>query len=198
MRWIRWGPTAIVLSGVLLLGSALSCNTTKTETAGSASHVMTAEEKIARGLYLSHICGCNDCHTPGTFYGSPDTTRVLSGGELGWTGPWGTTYPRNLTPDSTGLAAWTDENIVAAIRTGHRPDGSPILPPMPWPTYSHLSDEDAFALAAYLKSLPPVHHRPPDRLPPGKKAPAALVFPPPPAWDAQNLPPPPASGTPTN
>jgi hypothetical protein len=119
---------------------------------------------------------------------------MLSGSELGWAGPWGVTYPRNLTPDSTGLAGWTDEQIVTAVREGRRPDGSPILPPMPWPGYASMPDADAFALAAYIKSLPPIHHKAPDRLPPGATPPpATLVFPPPPAWDGQNLPPPPAA-----
>ncbi len=137
-----------------------------------------------------------DCHTPGTLYGAPDTTRLLSGSELGWQGPWGTTYARNLTPDpETGLGKWTQADIVKALRIGQRPDGSPILPPMPWPSYARLSDEDLHALAAYLKSIPAVNHKVPDRLPPGTKAPAALIFPPPPAWDAQNLPPPPGAGT---
>ena len=69
---------------------------------------------------------------------------------------------------------------------------------MPWPIYTHLTDEDAHAVAAYLKTIPAVSHHVPDRLPPGAKAPAALVFPPPPAWDAQNLPPPSAAATDTS
>jgi mono/diheme cytochrome c family protein len=136
--------------------------------------------------------GCVDCHTPGTFYGAPDTTRMLSGSELGWVGPWGTTFPRNLTPDSTGIIDWTEDQIVATIKTGHRPDGSPLLPPMPWQAYSYgFSDEDLHCIAAYLKSLPPVHHVNPTKLPPGAQGTLpTLVFPPPPAWDGQNLPPP--------
>ena len=153
----------------------------------------TSEQKIARGEYLTHICGCVDCHTPGFFYAAPDWNRNLSGSELGWRGPWGVTFPRNLTPHPTlGIGAWTEDQIVTAFRTGKRPDGSVILPPMPWPSYAHLTDEDAYALAAYLKSLPPVEHKAPDRLPPDAKfAGAALVFPPPPAWDAPR---PPAGG----
>ena len=56
-----------------------------------------------------------------------------------------------------------------------------------------MSDADARALASYIKNLPPIRHKAPDKIPPGTKTTVArLVFPPPPAWDAQNLPPPPA------
>lgn len=141
---------------------------------------------IERGRYLTTIAGCNDCHTPGTFYGAPDYDRRLSGSEVGWVGPWGVSFPRNLTPDTeTGIGSWTERQIVDALRTGMRPNGTVLLPPMPWPMYTALSDEDAFAIAAYLKSLKPVKHRVPDVVAPGVAYDgAALRFPAPPAWDA--------------
>jgi mono/diheme cytochrome c family protein len=142
--------------------------------------------RVERGRHLATIMGCNDCHTPGTLYGAPDFGRALSGSDLGWKGPWGVTYARNLTPHvETGIGRWSEQQIVTALRTGHRPDGTALLPPMPWPNAAQLSDEDAFALAAYLKSLPPVAHHVPDRVPPGKPvAGACLELPAPPAWDA--------------
>lgn len=157
----------------------------------------TAAEKIARGKEISYFAGCNDCHTPGGLYGAPDTTRMLSGSELGWEGPWGVSYPRNLTPDmETGIGSWSEQDIVTAIRTGHRPDNTVILPPMPWPMVAHMSDDDAFALAAFLKSIPPIVHKAPDRIPPGTPATGPrLTFPPPPEWDGRNLPAPPADTT---
>ena len=78
------------------------------------------------------------------------------------------TYARNLTPDAeTGLGSWTAADIEKALRPGQRPDGSPILPPMPWPNYSRMTAEDMQALVAYVESLSPVSHRVPDRVPPG-------------------------------
>ena len=135
-------------------------------------------------------------HTPGSLYGTPDTTRMLSGSELGWEGPWGVTYPRNLTPDAeTGIASWSEKDIVTAFRAGHRPDQTPILPPMPWFAYAWMSDDDAYALAAFIKNLPPVRHRAPDRIPPGTPATGPrLTFPPPPEWDGRNLPQAPGDG----
>ena len=65
----------------------------------------------------------------------------------------------NITPDrDTGIGAWTDAQIITALREGHRPDGTIIGPPMPIPVYQELSDGDAAAVAAYLRSLPPVRH----------------------------------------
>jgi mono/diheme cytochrome c family protein len=153
--------------------------------------------KLERGKYLVAITGCNDCHTPGTLFGAPDTTRLLSGSELGWQGPWGVTYARNLTPDEeTGIGKWSEADIVNTIRTGQRPDKTPLLPPMPWTDFANFSDDDAYAVAAYLKSIPPVKHKVPDALHPGVKATGSIiVFPPPSAWDAQNLPPPPGADT---
>lgn len=196
MRRTRWISIGSCFAGLVLLSGGLSCGGSNQPSSTSQSAEMTAEQKIERGRRISWFAGCNDCHTPGAFYGAPDTTRMLSGSELGWVGPWGVTYPRNLTPDSTGLAGWTEEQIVTAFRQGRRPDGTPVLPPMPWPGFAHMPDEDAYALAAFLKSLPPVSHRVPDRLPPGATPPPhTLVVPPPPAWDGQNLPPPPQAGT---
>jgi mono/diheme cytochrome c family protein len=179
---MRWTRCVAMLGGAAALGAAafvVSCAT------NAKKPEMSAADKIARGKLMATIAGCGDCHTPGSLYGGPDTTRLLSGSELGWAGPWGVTYPRNLTPDqATGIGSWTEEQIVTAFRTGHKPDGSPILPPMPWPDLAFMPDEDAYAIAAYLKSIPAVSHKAPDRLPPGAPVTgAALVFPPPPAWD---------------
>lgn len=191
VRWTRW-----ISLGLLSLAGGTAFVTLSCTATGTAPAVETAAEKIARGKRLSWTSGCVDCHTPGTLYGAPDTTRLFSGSELGWEGPWGVSYPRNLTPDmETGIGSWSEEDIVTAFRQGHRPDHSPLLPPMPWPSYSIMTDEDAYALAAYLKSLPPIRHKAPDVIPPGTKPTGPrLTFPPPPAWDAQNLPPTP--GTP--
>jgi mono/diheme cytochrome c family protein len=186
MKWTRSAAIlAVAVSGFLGL-FAISCSQQSREAAQPAA---TAMDPVARGKYLSIIAGCNDCHTPGSLYGQPDTTRLLSGSELGWEGPWGVTFPRNLTPDEeTGLGTWSEDDIVQALRTGKKKDGSPILPPMPWQDFAQMNDEDIHALAAYLKSIPPVKHKAPDVIPPTAKATGArLSFPPPPAWDAQNL-----------
>jgi uncharacterized membrane protein len=31
-----------------------------------------ADSQVDRGKYLVSLAGCNDCHTPGYFFGKPD------------------------------------------------------------------------------------------------------------------------------
>ena len=162
--------------------ASLSCTPKQSQTPAVTASV----DPVVRGRYLVTIMSCNDCHTPGYFYGQPDTTRRLSGSDLGWVGPWGVVHARNLTPDTTtGIGKWTKEEIVKALRTGNTPDGSQLAPIMPWMNYADILDEnDALAIASYLKSLPPVHHKNLDRIPPDGKMTGALIkFPPPPEWD---------------
>ena len=162
------------------------------EGGSAAPAAMTRADSLALGKRMTTVAGCNDCHTPGTFYGSMDTTRTLAGSEVGWTGPWGTSYPRNLTPDAeTGIGTWTADQIVIALREGRRPDGTPLLPPMPWPMYVAFTDVELYSIAAYLKSLPAVSHAVPKVVPPGQKATTpTIVIPPPGQWDAPKSPPP--------
>jgi mono/diheme cytochrome c family protein len=121
-----------------------------------------ADERHERGAYLARIMDCGGCHTPGVFVGKPDHCRALGGSEIGFQIPGlGIFYPPNLTPDETGLGAWSEEDIVAAVRTGVRPDGRILAPAMPWHSYAALTDDDASALAFYLKTLAPVKHRAP-------------------------------------
>ena len=159
--------------------------------------------QIARGKYLTTICACNDCHTPKIFTKNGmelDTTRLLSGqaandtlppipagilgpdkwgvmanGHLsGWAGPWGKSFARNLTPDTTtGLGSWTEAIFIKAIRTGKdMGEGRPILPPMPWDMYRNLTDADLKAIFAFLRSLPPIENAVPDPISPsGEKIP---------------------------
>jgi hypothetical protein len=125
---------------------------------------------IERGRYLVAIMDCTGCHTDGALLGRPDADRYLAGSEVGLGGPQGVVYPPNLTPDpETGLGRWSDEEIIAAFTSGHRPDGRLLSPAMPWPSYAHLTGEDALAVVAYLRSLPAVDHRAPSAVPAGGK-----------------------------
>ena len=104
------------------------------------------------------ISGCGTCHTPGALLGKPDATRTLAGSEVGFGIPGvGVFVGGNLTPDKeTGLGDSTTEQIIAAITKGVMPNGRKLFPVMPWPDLAHLSSDNAQAIAAYLKSLPPV------------------------------------------
>ena len=118
---------------------------------------------VARGKYLVQLGGCTHCHTPGHLLGKPDLSRYLGGSDLGFeVAGIGTFVGPNLTPDrETGLGTWTRAEMIAAIRTGVRPDGRVLVPIMPWADFAALSDSDVGAIVDYLKSLPPVAHKVP-------------------------------------
>jgi len=127
--------------------------------------------RLKRGEYLVTIMDCTGCHTPGKLLGKPDPGRLLAGSEVGFAIPGlGTFYPPNLTPDrETGLGGWSQADIVKAVRTGVRPDGRQLAPIMPYDNYGKLTDADAAALAAYLKSLKPVRNAAPRLVGPNEK-----------------------------
>ncbi len=129
---------------------------------GSLPSPASADDaQVARGRYLAIVAGCSDCHTPGALVGAPDMKRYLGGSDVGFSIPGqGVFVGENLTPDKeTGIGSWTSEQIVTAIRTGKRPDGSKLSGVMPYEAFSHLADEDAQAIAAFLKSLPAVSNK---------------------------------------
>ncbi|HWA46396.1 MAG TPA: cytochrome c [Hypericibacter adhaerens] len=136
-----------------------------------------AESKVERGRYLATIMDCGGCHTPGAMTPQPDLTHPLGGSDLGFEIPGlGVFYPPNLTPDQeTGLGHWSEAEIIDAVRKGVRPDGRELAPIMPWHSYGALTDADAKALVAYLKSLPPFPHKVPGPFGPQEK-PTAPYF----------------------
>jgi mono/diheme cytochrome c family protein len=126
--------------------------------AATAQSAIAASPQIERGKYLVIVGGCGDCHTPGGLTGKPDATRFLGGSDVGFAIPGqGVFVGRNLTPDkATGLGDWTEAQIAKVMTTGERPDGRVLAPVMPWRALSKLTQSDALAIVAYLRSLPPV------------------------------------------
>jgi len=118
-----------------------------------------AETLLERGAYLVNgIAGCGNCHTP---RGGPMKGVELAGGfSFGGDKAPFKSYAANITPDrETGIGKWTDAQLVTAIREGKRPDGSVIGPPMAIDFYKYMSDRDAKAIVAYLRSVKPVKHK---------------------------------------
>jgi hypothetical protein len=90
-------------------------------------------------------------------------------GSTSATGPWGTSYAANLTPDESGLGNWTLEQFGKALREGKSKgldNGRMLLPPMPWQNYMNLNDADLMAIWAYLRSIQPVKNVVPVPVPP--------------------------------
>lgn len=150
----------------------------------TAAEEMRAPERAAqlmRGRELAASAACSACHggalnpsQQGWLAGMRDTTMDFQ------IGPF-VTRPRNLTPDNaTGLGRFSERQIFNALRYGLRPGETPdvdvtspvpgqgnhpanpkyLAPPMPWPAWRHMPDEDLWAIAAYLKhGVRPVRNR---------------------------------------
>ncbi len=167
----------------------------------SMSASKPAEDPVKRGEYIVTVGGCNDCHTPWKMGANgqpePDMTKMLQGhpaemalpdppaaaGPWIWGGaatntaywgPWGVSFAQNITPDSlTGIGSWSEETFMAALRTGkHMGKDRPILPPMPWPWYGKMTDDDLKSVYAYLRTIPAISNKVPTPIPPKGGAPA--------------------------
>jgi mono/diheme cytochrome c family protein len=139
--------------------------------AGDASTHRAAGDVI-RGRQLALEHGCADCHGGGP---NPAAKGFLAGMTMPEQefviGPF-KTRPRNLTPDNTtGIGRFSERQIFNAIRFGLRPGETPdveitsavpgqgnfparpkyLAPPMPWPAFRHMEDQDIWDIAAYLK-----------------------------------------------
>jgi mono/diheme cytochrome c family protein len=116
---------------------------------------------VEYGEYLAyHASACAGCHMPRNFNtGQFDLTRPFAGGLAPFPEKGFNTTGSNLTPDpETGIGNWTEEQFMAAMRTGLRPDGTVMLTFMPWPSYSHWDVNDLRAVWLYLRSLEPINH----------------------------------------
>jgi len=116
-----------------------------------------------RGRYLISVAGCNDCHTAGYAQQGdviPESAR-LQGVGVGFSGPWGVSYPGNLRLQAAALdeAAWLDR-----VRAGG-------LPPMPWGALKSMTDADLRSVYRYLHALGPAGEPAPTALPPGAPIP---------------------------
>ena len=95
-------------------------------------------DPAARGRYLVAIGGCNDCHTPGFAQQGeaiPEQDRLI-GAALGFSGPWGVSYPSNLR--LSAHQASEEEWLGKARRNG--------LPPMPWTAMQAMNRDDLAAI----------------------------------------------------
>jgi mono/diheme cytochrome c family protein len=109
---------------------------------------------IERGRYLvEQVANCGECHTPRDAEGQLDDSRWLQGGPTWFTPIHATTTWAYSAPALAGLPSFTDQDMTVILEKGMQPDGRLIRPPM---HVYHLTHEDAQAIIAYLRSLPPL------------------------------------------
>ncbi|RVT86768.1 cytochrome C [Rhodobacteraceae bacterium CCMM004] len=105
------------------------------------------------GAYLTALAHCMECHSPMTPQG-PDWDEGYARGGFAFHGPWGTVVSPNLTDHPDGLAGYSDAEVERMIVDGVHPDGSPMLPPMPYAFLAGMKAEDLDAIVLYLRSIP--------------------------------------------
>ncbi len=111
---------------------------------------------VARGAYLVNIAACSDCHTPQK-QGEPIRGMDFAGGFV-LEGPWGRVASANITQDPTGIPYYDETLFLQVMRTGYA-KARRISQIMPWSSFRGMTDEDLLAVFAYVKTIPPVHHR---------------------------------------
>lgn len=113
-----------------------------------------------RGAYLVEGPGhCGACHTPRNLLGAERENLALTGGVYQDKVMFGN-YRRwsavNLTPAPSGLAAWSESDIVTYLKHGVN-KRSVVNGPMRdvvMNSTRHLTDRDLEAIATYLKGIP--------------------------------------------
>jgi len=112
-----------------------------------------AAARIARGTYLvENVAMCADCHSPRNERGEFVKAHWLWGAPLGFKNTVPMPRFASMAPPLAGLVGWTEQQGVTYLTTGKDREGQSAAPPMP---EYRLSREDAAAVVAYLKALPP-------------------------------------------
>ena len=173
--WKRLGLFALPTATLAGLFAAVGCGGGGDSGPSGLPLSKASQAQVLRGRALVTTMGCIDCHNRGK--NDPSDPQWLAGVVTG--NPQGVfdigpfkTYAANITPDvATGLGGVSDRQVFNALRYGLAPAESPdaiitgstpgvgnfpaspvfLAPPMPWTSTRHLTDDDTWAIVAYLK-----------------------------------------------
>jgi len=135
----------IVIAALVGVGLAL---------AGQKAPAVNAQ--VERGRYLvENVAMCGECHSPRDAEGQPDHARWLAGAPMWFSAAIPESNWAFRAPALAGLGSFTDPDMTMVLEKGLQPTGRPIRPPM---HVYHMSHDDAAAIIAYLKSLPPARY----------------------------------------
>ncbi len=153
------------LAALVLAAISFASPATARSRAQDEKPFVQAASPVAAGEYLMTVASCHDCHTAGWVEkkGMVPKEDQLTGNPVGYYGPWGTTYGKNLRQVT---ARHTEDQWVDILRTADHGEGAP---PMPWHDASKFSDKDLRAMYQYAKSLGPKPVRLPRNTKPGVK-----------------------------
>lgn len=109
-------------------------------------------DPVARGEYLATgVAQCIHCHSPHNSDGDLLGDQIFQGQAMPFTSPYpGGPAWASRAPALKRLPGWSTEEFVNILTKGKRLNGRRPVSPMP---QFRLSQQDAEAVAAYLKSL---------------------------------------------
>ena len=116
---------------------------------------------VAWGKYIAlYQLECYSCHSKdfstNDFFTPEKSKGYFGGGNKMFTQEGKEIYTLNITPDkNTGIGNWTEDEFSKAIKTGIVPNGQPALR-YPMEPYINLTDKEANAVYAYLKTVPSI------------------------------------------
>jgi len=115
-------------------------------------------DRVAYGKYLVTAVGvCGGCHTPRDNHGQPIPGMYMAGGNI-FEESGHAVASANITPDPSGISYYDEATFVQMIRTG-AVKGRKLNVMMPTWAFNGLTDQDVKAIFAYLRAIPPAHHR---------------------------------------
>jgi mono/diheme cytochrome c family protein len=140
-----------LLLGISTAGSAQKTSSTRSAKPSTAEDHSSAA-LVSRGKYIVEgLSRCGQCHTPRDSNGNPETSELLEGAAV-WLKPaepveeWPLKAPR-----IAGVLPGSDAEMATLLTTGIWRDGKRLRQPMP---QFRMTEQDAQAVVAYLKSLP--------------------------------------------
>ena len=157
--------TTVATAACQTAGSASSAGSSPDAMPPAGGPAVAATSMEAAGEYLTLVGSCNDCHTQGwsESEGKVPPADRFAGFNVGFRGPWGTTYGKNL---RTVVQRQSEDHWVEVLKTSDGGDGKP---PMPWWNTKQMSDRDLRAMYRYIKSLGPKPNGVPRSLPAGRE-----------------------------
>jgi mono/diheme cytochrome c family protein len=124
--------------------------------AGRGQRTSPSQSEVERGKYLvEQVAMCGECHTPRDAAGNLDMHEWLQGAPI-WIMPvkpipnWA-----DRAPTLAGLPSFTEQQMERVLEEGVGPESEVLRPPM---HRYHMTQADAKAIIAYLRSIPTEKH----------------------------------------
>jgi mono/diheme cytochrome c family protein len=157
----------ILLVLVLIVGAGLAWLALRSPAMRPPSDekVEATPQRVARGQYLvENVADCFGCHSDHHWDRFAIPVKNGTKGQGGYPfdaklGVPGLVQAQNITQDrETGLGDWTDGEILRALREGVNRKNEALFPMMPYEFFHSMSDDDARAVVAFLRTVPAVRH----------------------------------------